>query len=489
MVGRISKRLHTAFSDTSLFRTAFIIDLFLCSVGYINIAAEVGKVFFFVWGLSLFLNRYIADFNIKKVNYYGWLVLFVLSNIITVFIRGYSDGIWESVLMILNMPLLFFMFYGLHSEYSEEGGIKRLLKELYSLCNIFMVMSLVLNVISIISLYFIGKSITYSFGYLVIFENRFTGVYFNPNLMAFSSFCSAFCCHILLKPDFVKTAADKEISQTKRAVTIISLVFNLIVILLTDSNATALIIICYLLSNICYRFFGGKEIHFGYIFKRTLSLIIVLAMLTVTVFTIRYLCQTGATQTINTTDSTTNTFDDSDDELNKITFEHTNKNLDSGRIKLFKQGVNVIKHHPVFGVGKGNIIYYGNRYNDDKMKYTDFHTGYLTIIVCSGFIGFALFMGFAVCLGFRMFKGLFSLKPPILRDIYPCLASFISSYCIYALFEKTMIFEVSFMVAFFWLILGYAAVCLCRYEDDDYKVYAFSSMELFNKNKNILSTK
>ena len=369
-MGRISKRLHNAFSDTSLFRTAFIIDLFLCSVGYINIAAEVGKIFFFVWGLSLFTNRYLADFNIKKVNYYGWLVLFILSNIITVLIRGYSDGIWESVLMILNMPLIFFLFYGLHSEYSEEGGVNRLLKELYSLCNIFMVMSLILNVVSIISLYFIGKSITYSFGYLIVYENRFTGVYFNPNLMAFSSFCSAFCCHLLLKQDFVKTAANKEISTAKRTVTILSLVFNLIVILLTDSNATAIIIICYLISNTCYRFFGGKEIHFGYIFKRTISLIIVLAILTVTVFTVRYLCQTGATQTISTTDSTTNTFGDSDDELNRITFEHTNKNIDSGRIKLFRQGVNVIKHHPVFGVGKGNIIYYGNRYNNDKMKAT-----------------------------------------------------------------------------------------------------------------------
>ena len=86
-MGRISKRLHNAFSDTSLFRTAFIIDLFLCSVGYINIAAEVGKIFFFVWGLSLFTNRYLADFNIKKVNYYAnydkennWLVEYSVLN-------------------------------------------------------------------------------------------------------------------------------------------------------------------------------------------------------------------------------------------------------------------------------------------------------------------------------------------------------------------------------------------------------------------------
>ena len=122
---RVIKRIHDIFSDTSLFRIAFIIDLFLCSVGYINVAAEVGKIFFFVWGLSLFVNIYLADMHIKKVNYFGWLVLFILSNIITLFIRGYSDGIWESVLMVLNMPILFFMLYGLHSEMTEEYGAKK----------------------------------------------------------------------------------------------------------------------------------------------------------------------------------------------------------------------------------------------------------------------------------------------------------------------------------------------------------------------------
>ena len=152
---RVIKKIHDIFSDTSLFRIAFIIDLFLCSVGYINVAAEVGKIFFFVWGLSLFVNIYLADMHIKKVNYFGWLVLFILSNIITLFIRGYSDGIWESVLMVLNMPILFFMLYGLHSEMTEEYGAKKLLKELYHLCNILMGMSLVLNIVRIISLYFL----------------------------------------------------------------------------------------------------------------------------------------------------------------------------------------------------------------------------------------------------------------------------------------------------------------------------------------------
>lgn len=477
----IGKQLNNILGDTSLFRTAYIIDLFLCSVGYINIAAEVGKVFFFVWGLSIFFNKYIYDLNLKKINYCGWLIMFTVSNIITVIVRGYSDGIWESMMMILNMPIIFFLFYGLHSESTTPDGRKKLFRELYTLCNILMSLSLVLNIISIISLYFVGKSVTYSFGYLVIYENRFTGVYFNPNLMAFSSFCSAVCCHMLFKSDFVKYVTDKEISIPKKAVTAISLLMNIIVILLTDSNATALIIICYLIAFTCYKFFGGKEIHPGFILKRALILAGVLILLTAAVFTVRLLFQTGATQTINQPETTVNTFGDSDDELNRITFEHTNKNLDSGRIKLFKQGINVVRHHPIIGIGKGNIISYGNRYNDNKMKYTDFHNGYLTIIVCSGFVGFGLFLGFAVCLGFRMIKGLFGLKPPVKNDIYPCLAAFISAYCIYAFFEKTLIFEVSFMVSFFWLILGYAAACMCRYEGDGYREYAFSSLEPFKK--------
>ncbi len=469
--------------NTSVFRIAFVIDLILCQIGYISVPAIVCAVFIFIWGVSLFVRKYILDFNIKKVHYYGWLVLFMATNLLTVIIRGYDDGIWESMGMILNMPIIFFMYYGLHSEASSEEGRKRVFKELYILCNIMMWLSLVINILSLMTLYYVGRSITYYFGYLVIYENRFTGLYYNPNLMAFTSFCATFCCHILWQGSFVEKVTGKAVTVKRRIIILISALSNLAVICLTDSNATALIIVCYTITYLCYRIFGGRTVRIGYILKRAAALLFTLVLITAGIFGARYLVQTGATQTINNQEDSGNAFEDNEDELNKITFEHLNKNLDSGRIKLFKQGVNVIKHHPIFGVGKGNITKYGNRYNNNKMKYSDFHNGYLTIIVCSGFVGFILFMGFAICLGWRMANVLFRVKPVIKSDIFPCLSSFIAAYCVYSFFEKTLVFEITFMISFFWLILGYAAVCMGIYEGEKEKLYAFSSLSLLKKKR------
>ena len=475
-------RLDALRNNTSVFRIAFVIDLILCQIGYISVPAIVVAVLIFLWGLSLFFKNYVRTLEIKNVNYYGWLLLFMASNIITVIIRGYDDDFWQSIVIILFMPIIFFMYYGLHAEAKDSNGKKKIYREFYILCNIMMWMSLVINIISLITLYTIGKSIAYVFGYLVVYENRFTGIYFNPNLMAFTSFCAAMCCHVLWQGKFVENTVGKPVTLLKRIFIVISAGLNVAVIFLSDSNAAILIMVCYTVSYLCYRVFGGKDIDLGYLLKKVGTLIAAFCLLTFLFFGARSLFQTTTTQTMSS-ESSSNTFEDKDDELNKITFEHQNKNLDSGRIKLFKQGVNVIKHHPVFGVGKGNIIKYGNRYNNNKMKYSDFHNGYLTIIVCSGFLGFFFFAGFTVCLGWRMFRIIFKHKPAIRSDIFPCLASFIAAYCVYAFFERALVYDFTFMITFFWFMLGYATVCMTRYEGSSYRFYAFSSLSLFKNRK------
>lgn len=459
--------------NTSVFRVAFVIDLILCQIGYITIPAIVSAAFIFIWGISLFFRKRVYTLDIKKVNYFGWLLAFIGTNILTVAIQGYDRGFWESAGMLVNMPIIFFLLYGVHAEAADVAGRKKIYKELYVLCKIMMWLSFVINVLSLISLYIVGRSISYYFGYLVVYENRFTGLYYNPNLMAFTSFCAMFCCHILWQGDFYEKTSGKPLTKLKRVPIFISAGLNLAVIFLTDSNATVLIIVCYTVIYICYRLFGGRDIKLGFAVKRAAALLALLVLLGGGVFVARTIVQTGTTQTMVSHEESSNVFEDSDDELNKITFEHQNKNLDSGRIKLFKQGINVIKHHPIFGVGKGMITKYGNRYNNNQMKYSDFHNGYLTVFVCSGLVGFALFIGFAICLGKRMADDLFMVRPVIKSDIFPCMAAFIASYCIYAFFERTLVYDLTFMVEFFWLILGYASVCMIRYEGEDYHVCAF----------------
>ncbi len=465
MVQKKSSRAISLRDNTSVFRVALLIDLILCQIGYIDVVFIVAAVCIFLWGLSLFTRKYIYTLNIKDIKHCKLLLAFIGSNIITILIQGYDRGMWESLGMIFNITLLFFMYYGVHTEAKTTEGRRKIYKEIYAFSTIMLWLSLIINTISIISLYVIGQSINYYFGYLVVYENRFTGIYYNPNLMAFTSFCAMFCCHLLWQGDFYERASGKPLTNQKKALILFSAGMNLVVIFLTDSNASMLIIVCYVAAYIFYKMFGGRDINIRYALKKGVTVILLFAMFAVGIFAIRLGFQTTATQTMTSSEESSNVFEDREDELNKITFEHTNKNLDSGRIKLFKQGINVIKHHPLFGVGKGEITKYGNRYNDNKMKYSDLHNGYLTLLVSSGFIGFGIFMAFSVLTAKEIIKTLFSARPMIKNDILPCIFAFLASYCVYALFERTLVYGATLMVYIFWAMLGYAMVCVEEYSD------------------------
>ena len=79
-------------------------------------------------------------------------------------------------------------------------------------------------------------------------------------------------------------------------------------------------------------------------------------------------------------------------------------------------------------------------------------------------IGFIIFIGFAINLARHMIKSLFMEEKNMRRTIFPCLFSFIFAYCVYSCFEKTLLYEISFMVVIFWAILGYASVYMLKYD-------------------------
>ena len=91
-------------------------------------------------------------------------------------------------------------------------------------------------------------------------------------------------------------------------------------------------------------------------------------------------------------------------EKDKITFSHENKNIDSGRKKLWLESINLFKLSPIIGISNGNIVLYSAEYSNGALEYSyhksDLHNGFLTILVSTGVIGFALFGIF----GFRFAK-------------------------------------------------------------------------------------
>ena len=54
-------------------------------------------------------------------------------------------------------------------------------------------------------------------------------------------------------------------------------------------------------------------------------------------------------------------------EKDKITFSHENKNIDSGRKKLWLESINLFKLSPIIGISNGNIVLYSAEYSNGAL--------------------------------------------------------------------------------------------------------------------------
>ena len=305
----------------------------------------------------------------------------------------------------------------------------------------------------------------------IVYENRFTGLFVNPNQLGFITVVALLCCHLMIKKDFVTGSGCRRISRLWIAA---CLAINSISLLLSDSNGATILLIGYAFFFFIYKLFGTESSFSAkQIIVRSLSCLLAGMVIVSSVFLLRTVCQLGIAQMIRNNQSISTAVDiNPDDKSQVVTFEHENPNLDSGRFTLWYQGGEMFIKRPVFGIGKGNIDYYGKEMFEDGVKFSkkygdlapflvDFHNGYLTILVCSGITGFAFFCIFIL-------KFFAKTTKHVLRDeslhqsAFPCLFSFISAYMIYSLIEVTLLFNLMFTVVFFWMILGYTSCFLTK---------------------------
>ena len=112
--------------------------------------------------------------------------------------------------------------------------------------------------------------------------------------------------------------------------------------------------------------------------------------------------------------------------------------------------------------------FYSEEYLNGSLQFSyhnsDLHNGFLTILVSTGVIGALLFGTF----GFRFAKHaaehLFLRRKTVRDEVYPCLFSFLSAYLAYAFFERALLYDISFLVLWFWLMMGYTGCYVAKYE-------------------------
>jgi O-antigen ligase len=205
-------------------------------------------------------------------------------------------------------------------------------------------------------------------------------------------------------------------------------------------------------------------------FIKSVAVLVAAVYVVFTAFMVRTICQRGFSHLVKT-----NTLDKvavkTINEITSgeaITFNHVNKNIDSGRLKLIKESFKLFQLSPVFGISNGNIIEYSQKYLNGTLSLSyhnsDIHNGYLTIIVSTGVVGFLIFAVWGLKFGKHIVFNLFKRQNAGSQDILPCLFAFCCGYLVYSLFEKALLYDISFMVMWFWYMLGMTSVYLNKYE-------------------------
>ena len=133
----------------------------------------------------------------------------MLSSTITCIIHLADSFLYNAynVIMLLHVALCFFVFYGVHTE--KHLNFRR---ELYSVCRFIVYITTVLGVMG---LAFLMAKISFEVLWFkfVVFDNRFDGMFANPNQLGFVNVCAIFCCHMLLKKDFIAISGRERVSR------------------------------------------------------------------------------------------------------------------------------------------------------------------------------------------------------------------------------------------------------------------------------------
>ncbi len=476
------KKIKSFFANSSYFRISYIVTLLFCNVAYLQIPAYGVLVFLFIWGVILCFRNQRDNNTFQKMRFGIWIVAFLASNIVAM-IMNFSIMILPSVVMLLHLCICFSLFYGIHTERNINTT-----REFYIICRLLIYIVTILGFIGITFL-LCGVSFTsdiFKWIHFIIYENRFTGVYFNPNVLGFISVVAIVCCHMLYKKNFKTEAGLKPVSRIWLASCVMVSAFSL---LLCDSNAAMVLAVCYVIAYTVYRLFSAEHsFSKRQILQKLCALCLVGIFVVFSSFFFRTVCQKGFSAMVSTTSSAVNKVTSTEKqqkqdlekiekELETITFSHINKNIDSGRFKLYKESVNLFKISPLIGISHGNIVWYST-INNGILTFSyhksDLHNGYLTLLVSTGIIGFGFFATFGFRFAKHIIQNLFKDKKHLGQEILPCLFSFLCAYLVYALFEKALLYDISFMVMWFWLIMGMTSTYLNKYEptyDNQYYIY------------------
>lgn len=445
-----AQKLKLVLFDESLFRVCYLASFFFYMISYLSTFSIVLIGITSVWGVCIAIRSLVVNKAYMRIYYGFWLGAFLVSLTLTLLFNLSTDviAVGYNFILIIHCFICFVLFYGMHI---NRGTMYRW--EMYLFSRFFIYAATVTA--------FIGLALLLFGVEFVFYGKTYTGVFFNPNYQGYVSALSIIFCHFMTKPDYLAQARQKRISRIwLTACTLL----NLIALVLSNSNGSLLLLGIYVAFVVLFRLLAlAEKLTFRRILTRVLALIAVGFLLICLLMALRAAFKIVVA-----------TLSNPDGELSKADINALTKGsffnviTDSGlssRLDLWGAGFKAFLSNPLFGAGKGDLYNHivseiGQRsyFTDDYLTnvfIADMHNGYIGILVVSGIVGFGLF-------GYFMFRFLkmtlpvwFVQRRIMTYSIYPCMIGFFAAYLVYALIERTILFDLSFIVTSFWAFLGY----------------------------------
>ncbi len=474
------KKLKLIFLDTSLFRVSYIMFMFFSMVMYVEKVSIWIEYVLFAWGFFLSIYSVVIRKSYKRLYFGIWLMAFLLSYTLSILFNITSNyiGLLYNLVMLMHASICFFVFYGM---YLEKGVPFRW--ELYLIARLVVYLATLFTFIGLILMFFTqGKYDAYMYYKGEVFKGFFT----NPNYQGFASAIAIIFCHMLTKPNFVVNSGQKRVS---RIILASCVVINVIALLLCDSTASLVLLVAYAAVFVVIKLFSMiEELTFKKMLSRVIMLLIAGVVMVALMMFLRKAFRLGVVSLFS-----------GDGEVDPQIYDKISSqgvlNIleDSGftsRMNLWIPGLTVLLNNPVFGVTKGNLYDYisaaglktpcpADSDPFEKIFSCDMHNGYLMILVAAGILGFLLFMTFLVRIVSMTVPVWFVHRRIMIYSAYPCLLALMVAYFVYALVEKTVLFDISFLVMTFWMVLGYLT---CYALDFGYDRRGKTDFKIFGKN-------
>lgn len=466
-----ASKLKLALFDESLFRCCYLASFFFYMVSYISTPAIVLIGIASLWGVIIAVRSIIVNKAYFKIYYGFWLGAFLVSLTLTTLFNLSTDliAVGYNFILIVHSFICFVLFYGMHI---HRGTMYRW--EMYLFSRFFIYASTVTAFIGLVFLLF-GVE-------MVFYGNTYTGVFFNPNYQGYVSALAIIFCHFMTKPDFLAQARQKRISRIWVTACIL---LNLVSLVLSNSNGSLLFLGVYVAFMVLFRLLAlSEKLTPRKILTRIAALILVGFLLVCLLMALRAAFKIVVAVLSSPEGEITKA------DINALTkgsfFNIVTDSGLSSRLDLWGAGFKALLSNPLFGAGKGDLYNHiveviGQRsyFTDDYLTnvfIADMHNGYIGILVVSGIVGFGLFAVFMYRF-FKMTMPVWFVQRRIMTySVYPCLIGLCAAYLVYALIERTILFDLSFIVTSFWAVLGYMS---CYATDLGYNIRG--TVEVFDR--------